>query len=109
MKHNVTQLEGNNESVNVLSLVLGNYFIKLDPRNYRAEKPSWELDTQSDLLQFSWIDDIDCNVVNLVTNIGSDTNQVELEDRFWSLYFDGSKTQEGSGASCVLIDLDKNK
>ena len=25
------------------------------------------------------------------------------------MYFDGSKTQEGSGAGCVLIDPDKNK
>ena len=25
------------------------------------------------------------------------------------MYFDGSKTQEGSGVSCVLIDLENNK
>jgi hypothetical protein len=24
--------------------------------------------------------------------------------QIWSLYFDGSKSQEGAGASCVLID-----
>ena len=28
---------------------------------------------------------------------------------FWTLFFDGSKTLEGSGAGCVLIDPLKNK
>ena len=28
---------------------------------------------------------------------------------FWTLFFDGSKTLEGSGAGCVLIDPKKNK
>ena len=65
---------------------------------------SRESDTQSELLHFLQIDDIDCNIVNLVSNIESNTNQVDLEDIFWFLYFDASKTQEGLGASCVLID-----
>ena len=53
---------------------------------------SCESDTQSELLHFLRIDDIDCNIVNLVSNIESNTNQVDLEDIFWYLYFDGSKT-----------------
>ena len=44
-----------------------------------------------------------------MTNIGDDTNQLESNDRFWFLYFDGSKTQEGLGAGCILIDPDNNK
>ena len=28
---------------------------------------------------------------------------------FWTLFFDGSKTLEGPGAGCVLIDPKKNK
>ena len=35
-------------------------------------------------------------------------NSVEV-DSFWTLYFDGSKTLEGSGAGCALIDPRKNK
>ena len=42
-------------------------------------------------------------------DIGDNTNQIELDERFWFLYFDGSRTQEGSGAGCILIDPDKNK
>ena len=94
-QYNITQLEGKNEPVNFSSLVLGNYYLELEPGNCQAEEASCELDTQSDILQFSRADNIDCNIVNLVTNIGDDTNQLELDDRFWFLYFDGSKTQEG--------------
>ena len=109
MKYNVTQLEWKNEPVNFPSSVLGNYFLELEPRKYQEKEASCESDTQFNLLQFSQDDDIDCNIVNLVTNIGDDTNQVELEDRIWFMYFDGSKTQEGSRSGYILIDSDKNK
>ena len=108
MKHNVTQLEGKNELVNFSHSVLGNYFIELEPGNYQAEEVSHESDTQSKFLHFSWTANIDCNIVNLVSNLESNTSYVGLEDRFWLLYFDGSKTQEGSGAWCVVIDSEKN-
>ena len=83
--------------------------MELELGNYHDEEASCESDTQSDLLQFSWDNNIDYNIVNLVTDIGDSTNQLELDDRFWFLYFDGSKTQEGSGESCILIDPYKNK
>ena len=88
---------------------MGNYFLELELGNYQDEESSRESHTRSKLLHFSWTDDIDCNIVNLVPSIESNTNQVDLEDRFWFLYFDGSKTQEGSGVGCVLIDSEKNK
>ena len=109
MKQNVTQLEGKNEPSNFSCSILGNYFLDLEPRNYQAEEVSQELDIQFNILRFSWADDMECNIVNLGTNEGNDTNQVVLKDRFWILYFDGSKTQEGSGACCVLVDPEINK
>ena len=109
MKHKVTQLEGKNEPINFSYSVLGNYFIELELGNYQAEEASRESDTQSELLHFSRTDNIDCNIFNLVSNLESNTNPIDLEDRFWLLYFDGSKTQEGSGAGCVLIDPNKKK
>ena len=92
MKHNVTQREGENEPVNFSHSVLGKYFIEFELRNYQAKEASDESDTQSELLQFLWTDKIDCNIVNLVSNLESSTNSVELEYKFWLLYFDGSKT-----------------
>ena len=74
MKHNVTQLERKNEHVNFSSSILGNYFLEFELGNYQAKQVSQESDRQSDLLQFSQANDIDCNIVNLVTNIGDDTN-----------------------------------
>ena len=38
------------------------------------------------------------STIYLVSISESRTNAVELGDQFWVLYFDGSKTQEGSGA-----------
>ena len=61
------------------------------------------------LLQFLWDDKIDCNIVSLVSDVESSTSSVKLAYRFWLLYFDGSKTQEGLGAGCVPVDLEKNK
>jgi ribonuclease HI len=31
------------------------------------------------------------------------------DEQIWSLYFDGSKSQEGAGVGCVLIDPTGNK
>ena len=50
MRHNVTQLEGKNELVNFSHLVLGNYFIELEPGNYQAEETDNGSDMQPDLL-----------------------------------------------------------
>ena len=76
MKYNVTQLEGKNEPVNS---VLGNDFIELEPGNYQAEEASSIPDTQPDLLQFSRTDEIDCNIVDLVSNVVFNSNSVEVD------------------------------
>ena len=103
MKYNVTQLEGKNELVNS---VLGNYFIELEPGNYQAEEASSIPEIQPHLLRFSPVNEIDCNIVYLVSDVVCNSNSVEV-DSFWILYFDGSKTMEGSWAGCVLIDPEK--
>ena len=74
MTYNVTQLEVKNEPMNFLHSVLGNHFLDLELENHQAKQTSCESDIESYLLQFSWVDDIDYNIVNLVTNIGDDTN-----------------------------------
>ena len=107
MKYNVTQLEGKNEPVNFSHSVLGNFLLELKPGNYQVEEANSESDEQSDLLKFSWDDNIGCNIVNLVSVSENRTSALEVENQFWLLYFDGSKTQEGSGAGCVLIDPEK--
>ena len=102
MKYNVTQLDEKNIP---LEPVLGNYFLELEPGNYQAEEASDTFDTQPDLLRFSQADETDCNIVDLAVGIDS----FSVVNDFWTLFFDGSKTLEGSGAGCVLIDPQKNK
>ena len=53
MKHNVTQLEGENEPINLSSSVLSNLFLELEPRNYQDGEANHESDTQAELLHFS--------------------------------------------------------
>ena len=72
------------------------------------EEASSTSDTQPDLLQFSRADEFDCKIVDLVSDVVVDSSTIEV-DSFWTLFFDGSKTLEGSGAGCVLIDPKKNK
>ena len=87
-----------------MNSVLGNYLIELELVNYQVKEASSTPDTQADLLRFSRADVIDCKIIDVVFY----SSTVEV-DSFWTLFFDGSKTLEGSGASCVLIDRKKNK
>ena len=87
---------------------MGNYFIELEPGNYQAKEASSIPDTHPDLLRFSRADEIDCKIVELVSDVVCNLNSVEVYS-FWTLYFDGSKTLEGSGACSILIDPRKNK
>ena len=73
MKHNVTQLEEKNESVN---FVLGNYLIELEPGNFTSEEASNISDTQPDLLRFLQADEIDCKIVDIVFDSGA----IELDN-----------------------------
>ena len=82
MKHNATQLEGKNEPVNS---ILGIYFIELEPGNYQAEEASGTPDTQPDLLQFSWVDEFDCKIVDLVSDVVFYSSTIEV-DNFWTLF-----------------------
>ena len=77
MKHNVTQLEEKNEPVNS---VLGNYLIELEPGNYQAEEASSTLDTQPDLLRFSQANEIDCKIVDLLSDVVFISNFLELDN-----------------------------
>ena len=63
MKHIVTKLEEENESVNS---VLGNYLIELELRHFASEGAINIVDTQPDLLQCSRADEIDCKLVDVV-------------------------------------------
>ena len=82
MKHNVTQFEEKNEPVDS---VLGNYFIELEPGNYKAEEAIDTSDAQPDLLRFSQDHETDCKIVDLAVEV--DVNSRTVVSDFWTLFF----------------------
>ena len=77
MKHNVPQLEEKNEPVNS---VLGNHLIELEPGDYQVEEASGTSNTQPGLLRFSRADEIDCKIVDLVSDVPFISNFLELDN-----------------------------
>ena len=65
--------------MNQLIFFLGNYFFELELGNYQPEEASNISDIQHDLLQFSWDNNIDCNIVELVSDVVSSSNSVGEE------------------------------
>ena len=60
--------------------MLGNYLIELEPGNYQVEEASSTSDTQPDLLRFSRADEIDCKIVDLVSDVVFVSSIVELDN-----------------------------
>ena len=68
--------------MNFAHCILGNCFLELEPGNYQAKEAKSELDEQSNLLQFSQTDNIDCNILNLVFVSENRTSSLEVEISF---------------------------
>ena len=63
-----------------MNSVLGNYLIELEPGNYQAKEANSTPDTQLDLLRFSRADEIDCKIVDLVSDVVFISNFLELDN-----------------------------
>ena len=96
MKHTVTELDDSNEPVLFTDIIMGNYMVDSFFGNLEAETSSvQDSEHQSEVFHFTQLPD-----EILVPNIA----HLDLNDGLWSLYFDGSKSKEGSGVGCLLID-----
>ena len=105
MKYTVTQIDDLNQPVMQIDNILGNYGIDTCFGNFQAEKSAFsDLEQQSEILSCSHMITPEEDIIpeNIVKN------SVNSSD-FWSLYFDGSKCQEGAGAGCILVDPSGNK
>ena len=75
---------------------MGNYLVDSFFGNLEAETSSIpDAEQQSEICHFTQIPD-EIPVPN--------TTHLDLNNGLWSLYFDGSKSKEGTGAGCLLID-----
>jgi hypothetical protein len=97
MKHNVIDLDGENEPVYFSNSTVGNYSIDSYFGNFNVQvSPFKPTDQSSEIENLSQIDFSHCN--NFVDNF--------VNYPFSKLYFDGSKSNDGASAGCILISLD---
>jgi len=116
LQHTVTDLETPNEPLSIEFPVLGNYSCDSDFGNFIPHlfvippTQKSEMTFQFDLLaaaeeiilcQYSSIGVIDNEDES--EKISRHEEVINFPPQIWTLYFDGSKSQEGSRAGCILI------
>jgi len=106
MKHMVIELEGKNEPISFTHTSLGNYFLEVNHGCYATQPSSIQTNEHSKLLHYTRTETNDCTIVEL--DRFCFTNPI-LDINIWALFFNGSKSWEGLGAGCILIDPKKNK
>jgi hypothetical protein len=117
LKHTITDLETPNESSSIDFPILGNYSCESSFRNFSPFLFDVPLTRNSELIfqdksSIPTEDILFCQnlVLEIVkqevrepeNNKGNKNNNSRSQT--CTLYFDGSKSQEGSGAGCILID-----
>ena len=102
MKHTVTELEAPNELIMFINTILGNYCFDTFFGDFPAKESPVPESVVSELMlcdhEPAPRDDEPALTV---------ASNPKKED-FWTLHFVRSKTKEGTGVGCVLIDPKKN-
>ena len=95
------ELEGENEPVAYNSSIIGNYSVDSFLGNFNAHvSPYLEHSVLSQVEKFSRTDSLKC-----INFLDSPINK----SLFSKLFFDGSKSNEGAGAGCILISPEGEK
>ena len=107
MKHTVTDLDAVNEPISFAQEELGMCFLEALFGCYQPPQSSVGPEVQSELALVT---------EEQVTSVSHSTGTPPLpitpkepESDIWTLYYDGSKTHDGAGAGCILLDPHKNK
>jgi hypothetical protein len=117
LKQTFTDLETLNEPSSTYFLVLGNYFCDFDFGNFFALSydipltQNYEISFQENFLMMVGETLFYQELVLEITEQigGKEESGIKKEvdscrSKIWTLYFDGSKSKEGSGAWSILID-----
>jgi len=100
-KYTVTELEGENKPITYSSNIIGNYLVKSFLGNFNANTPPFlENSVVSQVEIFSQTGTSKC--INFV-------DKPIVSSLFWKLFFDGSKSNDGAGAGCILVSLEGEK
>jgi hypothetical protein len=114
LKHTVTDLETPNEPASTDFPILGNYSCDSHFGNFSPLLSDVSLTQSSEMIfqeefPMPMEDSLFCQ--DLVLGLPEEKIEERNTDwngnhrsQIWTLYFDGSKSQEGSGAGCILID-----
>jgi len=99
MTHTVTEFEQENQPIAFNNNILGNYSSESFFGNFAAQSSPFSVNhSTSQIENYSQTDRSRCFNVTEKT-----VNNIVDNSLFWSLYFDGSKSSEGSGAGCILV------
>lgn len=107
MKHNVTPINGENEPLALTELMFGNYLLETMFGCYLAWPAPIPSDTQLGLLPCPNDGNETCTTHCTNNSNGSSSTSTSSGshiNELWTLYFDKSKTHNGSRVGCVLID-----
>lgn len=97
----ITELEGENEPVAYSNNIIGNYSVESIFGNFNENtSPFLENSVISQVENYSQTDTSKC--ISFV-------DRPIVESLFWKLYFDGSKSNDGAGAGCILVSLEGEK
>ena len=99
MTHTVTEFEQENQPVVFNSNILGNYSAESFFGNFNAQQSPFPVNSiESQIENFSHTDTSRC--VSIADEL---VNKFVDKPLFWSLYFDGSKSNDSAGAWCILV------
>ena len=101
MKHTIIELEAPNEPIMFINTILGNYFFDTFFEDFLAEESPVPESVISKLMFYDHEPAPRDDEPTLTVALNP-----KKED-FWTLHFDESKTKEGAGVGCVLIDPKK--
>jgi len=95
LKYIITKLEGENKPIAYNRNIIGNYSVESFLGNFNAHASSiFENSLTSQVENYSQIDSSKC--INFV-------DKHVVNSLFWKLFVDGSKSNDGAGAGCILI------
>ena len=101
MKYLVTDLDEENEPAVFTNNILGNYYLESFLGIFNSQEYPFEIDSVTSQVEiFSQTKSSRC--VNIV-------DKPVVKSLFWTLYFDGSQSNDGVGSGCILINLEGKK
>ena len=103
--HTIIEFEQENQSVAFNNNILGGYSTESFLGNFTAPRSPFSVNNfTSQIENFSQTNSSKC--INI---FDSTVDKPVNKSLFWSLYFDGSKSNDGTGVRCILIDPEGEK